>query len=147
MNRSPRLARLAAELASRRLDAILLTHLPNIRYLCGFTGSAAAVVITSREAFLFTDGRYRQQAQSEVQDCQIKIGTGAPLAQAAKWLSNRSSMRRIGIEAGHLTVAEHSQLGKAVHRRSRLVEAPGLVEEMRMLKDAREIELIRAACQ
>ena len=147
MRPSFRFARLASEIASRRLDAIVLTHLPNIRYLCGFTGSAAVVVLTLREAILFTDGRYRQQAQSEVQHCQIEIGTGTPLAQAGQWLSKRSSMRRIGIEAGHLTVAERSQLAKAVHKRSRLLEAPALVEELRMVKDAAEISLIRAACQ
>jgi len=144
---SHRFARLAGEISSRRLDAMVLTHLPNIRYLCGFTGSAAVLVLTSRDAILFTDGRYRQQARSEVQHCQVKICTGPPLAQAAQWLSKRSSMRRIGIEAGHLTVAEHNQLAKAVHQRSMLVEASALVEELRMVKDAAEITLIRAACQ
>jgi Xaa-Pro aminopeptidase len=147
MPHSARFERVSDELNVGRLDAIIITHLPNIRYLCGFSGSAAVLVVTSRDAVLFTDGRYRQQARNEVQGCKVKIGTGAPLAHAARWMRSKATLRRIGIEATHFTVAERNQLIQALSKHSRLVEAPAFVEQMRIVKDAAEISLIRAACR
>jgi len=147
MVHSARIDRVAAKLTAARLDAIVITHLPNVRYLCGFSGSAAVLVITSRDAVVFTDGRYREQARTEVQGCKVNIVTGAPLAQAAQWLNKKVSLRRVGIEAAHLTIAERNQLHRVLNRRSSLVGAPALVERMRMVKDSAEIALIRAACR
>jgi Xaa-Pro aminopeptidase len=144
---SARIDGLARKLAAARLDALVITHLPNIRYLCGFSGSAALLVITLRHAVVFTDGRYREQARTEIHGCQVKIGPGAPLVQAAQWLAKKASLRRVGVEAAHLTIADRNQLNKALNKHSTLVEAPPLVEQMRMVKDPSEIASIRAACR
>jgi Xaa-Pro aminopeptidase len=138
---------LAGNLNAARLDALIITHLPNIRYLCGFSGSAAVLVIMRRDAVVFTDGRYREQARTEIQGCEVKIGSGAPLTQAAQWLTQKASLRRVGVEAAHLTIADRNQLNKALNRHTRLIEAPALVERMRMVKDPTEIASIRAACR
>src|SRR5215468_8224096 len=130
-----RIDQVAAELTAGRLDAIVITHLPNVRYLCGFSGSSAVLVITTRDAVVFTDGRYRDQARTEVQGCKVKIGSGAPLAHAARWLSEKTSLRRIGIEAAHITVAERNHLNYTINKRARLVETPAFIEPMRMIKD------------
>ena len=147
MAHSLRIQILAGELAGPRMDALIITHLPNIRYLCGFSGSAAVLVITRRDAVVFTDGRYREQARTEVQGCEVKIGSGAPLTQAALWLTKKASLRRVGVESAHLTIADRNQLNKALNRQTRLIEAPALVERMRMVKDPTEIASIRDACR
>jgi Xaa-Pro aminopeptidase len=55
------------------LDALLITHLPDVRYLCGFTGSNAALVLTGGKSVLFTDGRYIQQAKEEAGGTKVVI--------------------------------------------------------------------------
>src|SRR5258707_11230751 len=109
MDYKGRLARPRLALEQSRLDALLVTHLPNISYLCGFTGSAAVLVISQREYVFFTDGRYTQQAHQEVKGVRIKILPGkSALAAAAEWIAKQKSWRKIGIDAAHLTVAERS---------------------------------------
>jgi Xaa-Pro aminopeptidase len=63
MDHVGRLRRLWSDVEREDLDALLVTHLPNVHYLCGFTGSAAALLLTNRGSILFTDGRYRTQAR------------------------------------------------------------------------------------
>ena len=149
MDYKGRQRRLRESLPSNRLDGLLVTHLPNIRYLCGFTGSAGALLVSDAKSVLFTDGRYRTQARAEVQGGKVVIGKKGPLAACAEWLranKSRSRMRRrIGIESEHFTVAERSRLAAMVPRDSLLRPAPALIERSRTVKDAEEIEQIRSA--
>jgi Xaa-Pro aminopeptidase len=151
MDHKDRQKSLQSALSHNRLDGLLVTHLPNIRYLCGFAGSAAALLITEGKTVFFTDGRYTTQARGEVQGARVVIGSKAPLAAVAEWLrANRKSLGlarpwRLGIEGEHLTVAGRSRLAGALPSNLRLKEAPPLVEEARMVKDAEEIERLRAA--
>ena len=138
-------------LRGARLDALLVTHLPNIRYLCGFTGSAGALLIGESASTFFTDGRYRQQAESEVQGARLVIAKKGPLAAAAGWLGRKRSAsrtakcQRLGVEGQYLTVATRRSLAEEVPKHIRLREAPPLVEQARMVKDREEISSIRAA--
>ncbi|HJT68893.1 MAG TPA: Xaa-Pro peptidase family protein [Terriglobales bacterium] len=147
MDFASRLRRVQRAIEDRRLDALLVSHLPNIRYLCGFTGSSGVLLITLREKILFTDGRYTEQARQEVQGTRIRIAKKASLTAAGEWLSDRKNIRRIGIEASRMTLADRSTLAKAVSRRVMFIAAPPIVEPLRMVKDADEISRIRAACQ
>ena len=146
MDYNARLARVQIASEERRLHALLVSCLPNVRYLCGFTGSAGVLVITSRDRILITDGRYTQQAQQEVNGAKVKIVKKGALAGAADWLIAHSRLRRIGIEAAHITVAERATLAKALGHGSTLVSAPPIVEQLRIIKDAKEVSSIRAAC-
>src|ERR1043166_4391038 len=102
-----RLRHLRSQLEPHRLDAVLITHLPNIRYLCGFTGSAGVLAITDREAIFFTDGRYSEQARAEVQGAKTTIRKGkSGMVAALDWVRTGSGIRRIGIESSSMTVAE-----------------------------------------
>ena len=65
MDHSGRQRRLRAALAENNLDWLLVTHLPNVRYLSGFTGSAGVLLVGEEDTF-FTDGRYATQARAEV---------------------------------------------------------------------------------
>ena len=149
MDYKGRQRRLQDSLPSNRLDGLLVTHLPNIRYLCGFTGSAGALLISDKKNMFFTDGRYRTQARAEVQGCTVVVSKKGPLVACADWLrasKSRSRMRRrIGIESEHFTVAERTRLAAILPRDSSLRPAPALIERSRMLKDAEEIAQIRSA--
>lgn len=148
MNYSQRMKRAQESLESSRLDALIVTHLPNIRYLCGFSGSAAVLAITERQAMLFTDGRYIQQAREEVRAARIRIEKGkSALASATGWLRGERKLKRIGIEPAHVSIADRDSLSASLPTGARLVKAPATVEEMRMVKDASEIDTIRKACR
>lgn len=138
-------------LSAHRLDALLVTHLPNVRYLCGFTGSAGLLLIAQAGSVFFTDGRYRAQARAEVKGVKIVVAGKAPLATAAEWLlAHWSSGRRrptakVGIDGEHMTVAARSRLAGVLPASFRLREAPPLVEQARMVKDQDELRCVRSA--
>src|SRR5579875_701165 len=98
-----RLRRQAALEAARGAgaDALVVTHLADVRWLSGFTGSSGAVALgrngSALFAALFTDGRYTTQAKAEAAGLRVVIGKGAgagsPGAQAAAWLAERGAKR------------------------------------------------------
>ena len=135
---------LRESLASVHADALFVTLLPNIRYLCGFTGSTGVLVVTADEAVFFTDGRYTEQAHEEIKRARVAIAQGPALAAAVKWLNTRR-LRSVGIEADHLTVAARNTLKRALPSSCKLRELTGTVEALRLIKDAGELRLIRAS--
>ncbi len=151
MDHPARQLKLRSALGENRLDALLITHLPNVLYLCGFTGSAAALLLTEKESVFFSDGRYTAQAKAEVRGARIVIAGKAPLTSAGGWLASkrprlsRNRQRRLGVEAEHLTVAAYRRFAKLVESDFRLGSAPALVEQARMVKDSDEVDRIRAA--
>jgi len=139
---------LRAALEPNRLDALLITHPANVRYLCGFTGSAGAVLLSESKSIFFTDGRYKEQADAEVQGSRVVVTRKSPLTAAGEWLGGNAKklgVKTLGIEAEHLSVAERSRLAKALPSGLRLREALPLVEQARLIKDAEEVERLRAA--
>ena len=76
---------LRAAMTKQKIAALLVTHLPDVRYLCGFTGSNAALAITAKHALLVTDGRYTAQAAAEVKGAEVRIAKGPALAEACCW--------------------------------------------------------------
>jgi len=153
MDHKARQQRLQKALSTHQLDALLITHLPNVRYLCGFTGSAGVLLVSDTKSVFFTDGRYTDQARAEVQAARIVITRRGPMAGAANWLSVQregsrrasSSQTKIGIEGEHLTVAARSRFAKLLPSGIRLQAAPPLVEQARLVKDEQEIECIKSA--
>jgi Xaa-Pro aminopeptidase len=159
MDHASRLSRLRSELKANDLDFLLVTHLPNIRYLCGFTGSAAALLVGEGRSILFTDGRYRTQAKEEINAASknaaslervgIVIARKSPLTAAAEWLAAQrgSSTPRIGIEQESITTGMRDRLASDLKGKARLRAVPPLVERARMVKDASEILSIKRAVQ
>ena len=76
MDHRGRQQRLQNSLSTYRLDTLLVTHPPNLRYLCGFTGSSGALLLTETKRVFITDGRYTEQARVEVRSAQIVIARG-----------------------------------------------------------------------
>ena len=148
MDHAGRLGRLQASLSSHKLDSLLIAHLPNIHYLCGFTGSAAALLVADRGVILFTDGRYRTQAKEEVNDARIVIASKSPLVEAAEWVAaERRSSTAVGIEPESITAGMRDRLASVLKGRARLRSAPPLVERARMVKDSAETLRIRRAVE
>lgn len=148
MDHLHRLKTLQRALEPSKLDFFLITYLPNVRYLCGYTGSAGVLLVTPRTTAFFSDGRYATQAREEVQGARVVIARKPPLVAAAEWLLNKARGRQrqtFGIEGEHLTVSGRSRIASILGKNFRLKESPTLVEEQRMIKDADEIELIRRA--
>ena len=150
MDHAGRLSRLRSGLEENRLDSLLVTHLPNIHYLCGFTGSAAALLVAERGSTLFTDGRYRTQAKEEVKNARVVIAGKSPLLAAAEWLAGqrrRSTPISVGIEPESITAGMRDRLAAELKGKARLASAPPLVERARMVKEAAEIQRIRRAVE
>jgi len=136
------------ELTSRKLDALIITHLPNVRYLCGFTGSSGVLLLTPTKSVFFTDGRYTTQARAEVTGLTVVISRKSALAAAAEWVLvriPRKSKMAVGIESEHLTIASRDSLARQLSSRFRLRGTVTLVERLRMIKEADEIAIIRRA--
>ncbi len=144
MNYRSRQSALATDLKRLRLDALLVTHRPNVRYLCGFTGSAGALLLGPRRPVLFTDGRYTAQARQEVEGARIVIAKTSPLLAAAQFAQGHR-LAAIGIESTHMTVAARAGLRGALGGQARLRDLGPVVERLRVYKDADEIALLRQA--
>ncbi|MFF0544283.1 M24 family metallopeptidase [Nocardia thailandica] len=137
-------------LVENGLDALLVTDLVNVRYLTGFTGSNAVLLVhawdtraSEDRSVIGTDGRYSAQVAAQVPDLRAEIARAtAPriLGLAGEW-----QLGRVGFESHVVTVAEHTAFGE-LRTGLQLVPTPGLVEQLRMVKDAYEIEQLRAAC-
>jgi len=148
MNFPPRQKKLREHLATTRFDGLLISHLPNIRYLCGFTGSAGLLLVEEAGSVFFTDVRYDTQAHEEVKGAKVVIARGAGLASLGEFLGARRKRARgwtIGIEAEHFTIAEKNRLAESLPTGVRLKDAPAIVERFRMVKDADELDRIRDA--
>ena len=143
MSSSSRLARLRALLRRDGLTALLVTSLPNVRYLTGFSGSAGALLVDRRGATFMTDFRYRLQAAREVKSCRFQEQSGHLAGTVAKVMGRRSD-RTLAFESSHLTVALHRQLARALPG-VKLLPTEGKVESLRVVKDRVEIALLRRA--
>jgi Xaa-Pro aminopeptidase len=140
--------KLREHLATTRFEALLISHLPNVHYLCGFTGSAGLLLVEESGSVFFTDVRYDTQAHEEVKGAKVVIPRKSLLAGFSEWLGKRPKRRRdwaIGIEAEHFTVAEKKRLSQSLPSGIRLKDATPLVERARMVKDGDELNRIRAA--
>ncbi|MHB8303005.1 MAG: M24 family metallopeptidase [Acidobacteriaceae bacterium] len=149
-----RLKRLLAALQSQMptADALLVTHPPDVRYLTGFTGSNAALVLrnasrkTSR-AMLFTDGRYIEQAQQQTQDAGVAIAQGPVLREACAWMQARKVLH-CAFDAEHTTVATLETMRQTVagmQRHEFFQPVSALASRLREIKEPDEIARLRRA--
>jgi len=137
--------RVAARLAEREADLLLVTDLVNVRYLTGFTGSSAMAVVGPRTRRFITDFRYVERARTEV--------TGFEQERAPQEFATAlehgwpEGPVRLGFEDQHVSVRQHGRLREVLPERVELVPAGGLVEAERAVKEPREVEAIRAAAR
>ena len=146
MSNEVRLRALRESMAKDAVRAMLVTHLPDVRWLCGFTGSNAALALTQKNAVLFTDGRYTVQAKQETRGAHVKIAKSA-LKEACMLLE--SLAKRASYDPEHTTVAELATMRSAISGKARrsffsALERP-LISELRMIKDGEELRLMEKA--
>ncbi len=130
------------------VDALLVTDLLNIRYLTGFTGSNAALLLHAGDddrTLFCTDGRYTTQSATEVPDLATVVDRASAAALAKTAAAEAKTYGRTGFESQHVSVEEHETL-KVRFDTVELVRTPGLVEQLRLVKDDAEIEALRQAC-
>jgi Xaa-Pro aminopeptidase len=125
-----------------RTHGFVTTSLPNVRYLSGFTGSNAALLVTADRAILFTDPRYQTQAPQE-SNCETKIVKGPLLVELSKWLK-RLAVKSLAFEQNRISFEDYQQI-KEQAKGTMLRPVSGLVETLRMVKSEAELATIRAS--
>jgi len=149
MDHLRRIGALRRKLTRAGFPGLIVTHLPDIRYLSGFTGSSAALAVTRRRARLFTDGRYSAQAADEVNAAQVQIVTGPPAVAAVQWLAVQPGVEVAGFDPARTTVAEltrwKAELPSRLRRSFLSTIAAPIVETLRMVKDEDELALMKEA--
>lgn len=152
-----RMSRLRRRLLDEGFDAVLITNLTNIRYLCGFTGSNGYLLVGQSDAWFFTDGRYSTQSVEEVVAARVAICLShAEVSKALAVRQEQSKLKRIAFEGAHVSVASagpgwglppgldklHSYFEPA-----ELVATSAWVESLRATKEPSEIDLVRTAAE
>jgi len=144
-----RRAALRVLLREAGLDVLLVTDLVNVRYLSGFTGSNAALLVHADDdaahaedrTMLATDGRYTTQAAAQAPDLSVLVERSCGPAL----LGALAAPGAVGFDSAHVTVDGHADLLAALAA-GELRRAPGLVETLRAVKDAGEVDALRQAC-
>jgi Xaa-Pro aminopeptidase len=135
---------LAAAVAERELDALLVSNLVNVRWLTGFTGTNAAAVVGAQRRFV-TDFRYLTQSAEQLDpEWEREIATEL-LKRVVEGLP--AGPLKLGFDDAHMSVKQHAQLAGLVAQDVELVAAGGVVEALRAVKDSAEIDAIRAAAR
>lgn len=139
-----RLQALRGRLENAGVEALLVSHAPDWLYLIGFTGEAGALLVGRRSAVLVTDGRFAVQARSEVRAPRVIVRQGPVFRTVAVWLGQQS-IHRIGFDPSHLTVSQLHALHRSAGAGVTWVSVSGVVEDLRSVKDASEIDQMRRA--
>jgi len=134
-----RIESIRERVSERRLKAFLVSNIVNVRYLTGFRGSSALLLITRRDAFFFTDFRYREQAGREVKGCEIVVPAGALLRGIKKTLRSLR-ISSLGFEFTAPYSLYHELKGDFALRALK-----DMVESLRLKKEEEEVRLIKKA--
>lgn len=133
-----RISRLQTKIESGQL--FFITNLINIRYLTGFTGSNAALLVSESSAVLATDSRYEIQAREQVSDIEIVIGRNF-----SDLLLGKVAKTEVLVEGASLSVNSFQNM--TVTLEHKLTSTSGVIEKLRVVKDDSEILLVKAACE
>ena len=141
--RGERQAALRVALEGEGLDGLLVTHLPNIRYLTGFSGSAALLLVRPDTTTLITDFRYAAQAPDEAGGAAVVEVDRKSVWERLGRLLGEHPAAVLGIESHALTVRDAERVAGLT--RGRLVPTADLVERLRAVKSPEEVDAVRAA--
>ena len=134
---------IAGKLKDYGLDAMLITSAPGEFYAVGFHGEGVALV-TTKGNYYYTDSRYIEAAQRQITDCEVSLppaGLGYP--KTIQSLVEKLSLSKVGFEGQYMSVDTYERWKSVLS--AELIPAGKLIEELRVVKDAEEIELMEAA--
>jgi Xaa-Pro aminopeptidase len=137
-----RIEKLKALLEEKSLDAVLITHIPNIRYLSGFSGSAGSVLITKPKDYFITDFRYKDQSHNEVHGFEIIINYS--LSDELKKIVKSQGIKIIGFEASHMTYGTYDN-NRNNFPGVKFVPLTNVIEKLTMEKTIDELAKIQKA--
>lgn len=140
---TPPLGSLYASLQNKELDALLVSHQPNIAYLTGFFCSDSYLLIKARKNILITDSRYYEAARSALKNFQIEL-RGKSIASTIFELAAGAKIKRLGFESRNLDTDRYSRIKKKL-RGIRFIATRDLIEELRKIKNREEIAKIKKA--
>lgn len=126
------------------LDAFYVTHIPNIRYLSGFSGSSAYLIITKDKNYFFTDFRYESQSHEQVKGFDIIVNFSP--AEKIKETMAAGGFKNVGFESTHLTIHQLNILKESLPEID-FISVPERIEKLTMIKTPDEIAKIKAACE
>ncbi|HYX52984.1 MAG TPA: aminopeptidase P family N-terminal domain-containing protein, partial [Candidatus Limnocylindrales bacterium] len=149
MNYLARQKRLAEELRRQHAHILLVTHLPNIFYLCGFTGSSAVLLVSAGERIpkltLFTDGRYTEQAKAEVKNARVVISKLPALVEVCN-AARKLKPKSVFFEAANISYSAVNQIRHQLRPAGIQVKPLSeAIEQLRLIKDPDEIAGVRDA--
>lgn len=140
-----RIDRLRERMKEQDLEALLVTHPANRRYLTGFTGTAGMVLVTEKNATLLVDFRYVEQAEKQAPHLDVVRVGGEPFRTVAQ-LCREWNTSRLAFEQDHLVYSRVEKLKSAMDG-VEVVPVGNMVEKLRETKDADELETLRRAAQ
>jgi Xaa-Pro aminopeptidase len=149
MNHASRLRALRRLMKQHGVESLLVTHLADVRYLCGFTGSNAFLAITSNRAAMFTDGRYVAQARQETSGARVVIAAKSAREESCQWLA-ASGAKHCAIDPEATTVADLALFRKALPPGRRGFFQPlaePMLKNLRLVKDEDELRLMKEAAR
>ena len=129
------------QLASHKIEALLVTAPANVRYLTGYAGSNGLMVVTPAEVHFYTDPRYGAEASATI-PCKVHVAKG-PLIHAAASLMKRKRLKKIGFEPAWMNMEQYGRLEKALPKGISLVPISNVIENLRAVKSPSELDLIR----
>ncbi|HMK55621.1 MAG TPA: Xaa-Pro peptidase family protein [Dissulfurispiraceae bacterium] len=135
-----RIEGLRAVMRAKKVDAMLVLNLRNVRYLTGFTGSSAFVFVTRDRSFFYTDFRYKEQAEAEVKCCELGLEKGKR-ARLIGDLIKKLGPKNLGFESS-ISFDFYQSMHKLPLT---LLPLEGAVEKLRLVKDSRELKNIEEA--
>lgn len=141
---NPRNDGLLKAMSRLNIDAVLLGNGHNSRYISGFTGTSSYVYISKSRQVLLTDFRYIEQAQLQCPEYEVVDYMIKGLGESLKQLAKEDCLMRLGLEEHLITVKEYNYY-RELFKSMTFVSIEGLIEKLRMIKDASELEAIRKA--
>ena len=138
-----RIERIRSELKRRQLDAMIVSFLPHVRFLTNFSGTNALCILKARDAFFITDARYVLQSGTEVRGYKRTIAP-AGLLEGMSTKNLLGGCRLVGFESHYVSYAQHRTLRRLFPRVS-FIPMTDVVENVALVKDDREIELMKRA--
>lgn len=141
-----KLRKLRALLDERAIDGLLITGAQNRYYMSGFSGSSGILLITADDAVLITDFRYAEQASAQAVGYRVMMYTN-PMSETLRSAVETMGIHRLGFESDRTTYADYEIFARALDGVAELLPQKGMVESIRMIKTAEEIELIAEACR
>jgi Xaa-Pro aminopeptidase len=139
-----KLEKIRKKLNEFEIDAILINHPPNIRYLTGFSGSSGLCLISKDNAFFITDFRYKEQVKIQIKNFKKLIATGRTFLDLIQEKGIFKGLKKIGFESEHISFSFVSELKKRF-KSTKFIPTKNFIEEISAVKTPDEIENIKTA--